>query len=123
MDPDANQYTLRINDTLVGTVSYLETLEPRTTIWFEDNASSTNYLNAYYDDFLVMGVLPVIFGDFDGDGDVNFSDFAFLADYWMNEYCVESDWCMGTDLIKDGTVDWHDVTEFAEVWLAQIGDL
>ncbi len=58
VDPAARQYTIRINDTLVGTVTYQDTVEPSTTIWFEDNGGNTNYMNARYDEFLVAGGPP-----------------------------------------------------------------
>ena len=62
-------------------------------------------------------------GDFDGDTQVDFADFAFFADRWL-----ESDsrffWCRGADLTNDGNVDLSDLKEFAEKWLAEgIGSL
>jgi hypothetical protein len=56
-------------------------------------------------------------GDFDGDAQVDFADFAFFADRWLD---IDSSffWCRGADLTQDGKVDYHDLKEFAENWLA-----
>ncbi|MFH1717316.1 MAG: GLUG motif-containing protein [Planctomycetota bacterium] len=56
-------------------------------------------------------------GDFDGDAQVDSGDFAILADRWLD---IDSSffWCRGADLTQDGKVDYHDLKEFAENWLA-----
>jgi len=59
--------------------------------------------------------------DFDIDGDVDFADYAVLADQWMNENCAESNWCNGADLNKSGSVDLYDLAEFVDNWLAGVG--
>jgi hypothetical protein len=57
-------------------------------------------------------------GDFDGDDDVDFTDFAMLATRWLKTdsifYCGGG----GTDLTIDGDVDFYDLKPFAENWLA-----
>ncbi|OHB74497.1 MAG: hypothetical protein A2Z25_22185 [Planctomycetes bacterium RBG_16_55_9] len=61
--------------------------------------------------------------DFDGNTRVDFSDYAVLAEHWL-----QSDnpffWCRGADLNDDGKVDFIDLDEFAGNWLAEsIGGL
>ncbi len=54
--------------------------------------------------------------DFNGDAEVNFQDWAGLADNW-DEFCGTPDWCDGADLDRNGVVDMQDVAEFAGQWL------
>jgi hypothetical protein len=57
--------------------------------------------------------------DFNSDGRVDFLDHAILANHWMMmQDCAEHDWCKGADLDKNGSVDWYDLAEFVEYWLA-----
>jgi hypothetical protein len=55
--------------------------------------------------------------DIDKDGDVDFEDYALLANQWMTENCAEPDWCGGADLNKSGKVDFEDLDIFADLWL------
>jgi hypothetical protein len=62
-------------------------------------------------------------GDFDGDTQVDFADFAVFAERWL-----QSDsrffFCRGADLTGDDKVDFNDLEEFAGSWLAEsIGTL
>jgi len=59
-----------------------------------------------------------IIGDFDGDDDVDFTDFAMLAARWLGT--DNSFWCAGggTDLTNDGNVDFYDLKAFADNWLS-----
>jgi hypothetical protein len=50
------------------------------------------------------------------DEKVDFIDFVFLSDYWLQE-CSEPYWCEKTDINKDGTVDILDLVQFVEQWL------
>jgi hypothetical protein len=62
-------------------------------------------------------------GDFDGDTQVDFVDFAVFAERWLSN---DNDFffCRGADLTDDGKVDFHDLKEFAGYWLAEsIGTL
>ena len=119
--PDVRQYNIRINDTHIGAVTYQQTLDPSQTLWFEDNGSAANYLNASYDDFLVMGAAPVtpsqFPGDFDGDGDADLDDFAVLATHWIRQDCTEPSWCDDTDINKSGDVDIDELTQLTQNWL------
>ena len=56
-DPVERSYAVFINGTHVGTVDYQAGVVPSSQFWFEDNHSSSNYLNAHYDDFAVWGFL------------------------------------------------------------------
>ncbi len=54
-------------------------------------------------------------GDLDGDGRVNFADFASFAIYWRQTNCGE---CGGADLANDDEkVDLDDLRQFAANWL------
>lgn len=54
--------------------------------------------------------------DINGDGDINFEDFACLARYWLLP-CSAPGWCEGADHNASGLVDWQDVETFTESWL------
>jgi len=57
-------------------------------------------------------------GDLDGDGRVNFADFASFAIYWRQTNCGE---CGGADLANDdGKVDLDDLRQFAANWLSGV---
>ena len=51
------------------------------------------------------------------DGDVDFVDYAVFANHWMEQDCVEPNWCGGADFHKSGSVDLYDLAEFAKYWL------
>jgi len=57
-----------------------------------------------------------VIGDFDGDDDVDFADFAIFVAYWLET--DSSFWCGGTDLTSDNQVGLDDLREFTENWLA-----
>ena len=59
-----------------------------------------------------------VIGDFDGDDDVDFADFAIFAAYWLE--ADSSFWCGGTDLTSDNQVGLDDLREFTENWLAGV---
>ncbi|MFQ6048373.1 MAG: hypothetical protein ACE5K7_03305, partial [Phycisphaerae bacterium] len=113
VNPTAGQYTVRINNYTVGTVSYQQALEPSTTIWFEDNGGSSNYLNARYDDFLVVaGRQPPLAADFDHDGDVGLDDYAQLAGCLTGPGLQPTAPCQPCDLDNDGDIDLADFAIF-----------
>jgi len=56
-----------------------------------------------------------ILGDIEPDGDVDFVDFANFAEVWLESVC---DACNGADLTGDGRVNWDDMLEFTDNWLA-----
>jgi len=58
------------------------------------------------------------FADLDGDCGVDFIDFGLFAQHWLTEeQCTAPDWCDGTDLTQNGTVNIFDLKEFSERWL------
>ncbi len=61
-----------------------------------------------------------VLGDFDGDGDVDFVDFALMAAKWLKAdsalYCSEP----GCDITGEGTIDTKDLREFCENWLTGV---
>jgi hypothetical protein len=58
-------------------------------------------------------------GDFDGNCDVDFIDYAYFAKQWFKDDCGEPDWCGGADLpeTRNGTVDFADLYVFTQHWL------
>jgi len=54
--------------------------------------------------------------DFNRDAQVNFPDWATLANNWR-KLCSSPGWCAGMDLDHSGSVDIGDVAVFAEEWL------
>ena len=59
--------------------------------------------------------------DFDGDGIVDFIDFAIFGSNWQRTDCVEPINCAGTDLDTDSDVDYTDLNLFADFWLESTG--
>ena len=57
---------------------------------------------------------PVIEGDFDGDGFVDFVDFSWLAKLWLQPNC---NWCGGFDFDLDLDIDLIDLQLFGGLWL------
>ena len=60
--------------------------------------------------------------DLNGDGVVNFFDFAILAAHWL-DVCSEPDWCQGSDSDYSGRVDFVDLLNFVDDWLWCWADL
>jgi len=56
----------------------------------------------------------VIAGDMDYDRDVDLSDFAAFADYWLEPDCGV---CSGAELTHDGSVELDDLQAFVVNWL------
>jgi len=56
-------------------------------------------------------------GDINGDGDVDFTDFALFADYWSQTDCAQ---CGGADFTGDGQVDIDDLGRFTANWLSGV---
>ena len=54
--PSQLRYSVYVDGRLVGEVTYAPTLVPARRLVFEDNHSSSNYLNALYDEFSVSGM-------------------------------------------------------------------
>jgi hypothetical protein len=56
-------------------------------------------------------------GDFLCPDGVDFADFSFFAEHWLNTNCATNNNCDGTDLDLSGTVDWNDLMIFCQHWL------
>jgi hypothetical protein len=54
--------------------------------------------------------------DINGDGDINYSDFAVISANFREE-CFAPLWCAGADLNVNGWVDPNDVRIIGESWL------
>ena len=52
--------------------------------------------------------------DFNQDTKADFADFALLSLYWCRSDCSDPDWCAGTDLNTDGTVNHDDLIFFTD---------
>ena len=67
-------------------------------------------------------VWQFVIGDFDSDDNVDFRDFALLAASWLQP--DSSFWCgaAGTDLTNDGYIDYTDLKQFSDNWMAGVGD-
>ena len=55
-------------------------------------------------------------GNIDLDGDVDFEDYCFFAQFWQETDCGRCD-CNRADFTGDGKVDANDLREFVENWL------
>jgi pimeloyl-ACP methyl ester carboxylesterase len=64
----------------------------------------------------VLVQTSAIIGDFNGDGKVDFSDFAFLANQWQGEPSYPSA-DIAPPSYGDGVVDYLDLAEFTQHWL------
>lgn len=53
-------------------------------------------------------------GDRNCDCFVNLVDFAYIAENWLATNCGD---CNGTDIVRDGDIDFKDLMEFSENWL------
>jgi hypothetical protein len=52
---------------------------------------------------------------------VDFADYSFFAEHWMNTDCAGNNNCNGTDLDLSGTVDWNDLRILCLQWLEGVG--
>jgi N-acetylmuramoyl-L-alanine amidase len=58
--------------------------------------------------------------DFDDDCDVDLSDFALFANYWLDTECTTGEDCDRTNLDSLGLVDLADLQLFVEQWLSSV---
>jgi len=66
---------------------------------------------------LLWQILPADFVCPDG---VNFIDYSFFAERWLNTDCASNNNCDGADFDLSGTVDIADLEIFCNNWLAGI---
>ncbi|MFH1680775.1 MAG: T9SS type A sorting domain-containing protein [Candidatus Eisenbacteria bacterium] len=57
--PSTRQYTVTLAGTLLGTATYNASFTPTTELSFKDHGSSTDFMNSWYDDFLVTGCAQI----------------------------------------------------------------
>jgi hypothetical protein len=57
------------------------------------------------------------YGDFICPDGVNFADYSFFAERWLNTDCASNNNCDGADFDLSGTVDIADLVIFCEYWL------
>lgn len=60
---------------------------------------------------------PCCMGDFDGDNDTDFQDFADFASHWSEDNCIAPDWCGGADIDTSGRIDMNDLAILLGCWL------
>jgi hypothetical protein len=56
-------------------------------------------------------------GDFVCPDGVDFADYSFFAERWLNTDCASNNNCDGADFDLSGTVDIADLVIFCEYWL------
>ncbi|MGD1043503.1 MAG: GLUG motif-containing protein [Sedimentisphaerales bacterium] len=59
----------------------------------------------------------IVPGDFVCPDGVNFVDYSFFAERWLNTNCASNNNCDGADFDLSGTVDIADLVIFCEYWL------
>ncbi|MHC4748589.1 MAG: leucine-rich repeat domain-containing protein [Planctomycetota bacterium] len=90
---------------------------------YGDNDAQLTALLGLYDLGLPMSIVWTATADKCGgadlneSGNVNFTDFAILAQYWLDSNCNQSEWCAGADFNKNTEVDFVDLTIMVEYWL------
>ena len=67
----------------------------------------------------------LLVGDIDRDDDVDLSDLDIFHLHWLDTDCGqwandETDWCYGTDINHDGSVDFYDFARLALNWLITV---
>ena len=95
--------------------------------WFviDYNATDIGECNVGFYDHRVNWDEPVYYlrfshvrtRNFNNDTIVDFHDYTILASYWQETDCNAPDWCDGTDLDTDGSVDANDLMLFCQYWL------
>ena len=95
--------------------------------WFviDYNATDIGNCNVGFYDHRISWDEPVYYlcffnvrtRDFSNDTIVDFHDYTILASYWQETDCNAPDWCGGTDLDTDGSVDANDLMLFCQYWL------
>jgi hypothetical protein len=103
--------------------------EPNEGDWFifDYSAKDIGNCNVAFYDYDVSVTEPVYIltfnhvrtRDFDQDTEVDFRDYAILASHWQETDCnaPNSNWCEGTDLDINGSIDVNDLMLFCEYWL------
>jgi len=106
--PDPNQTELSPCVDAGSTYAYLLDLYRHTTR--TDRVIDAGIADMGYHHLLTTDLV----GDFDFNYMVNMSDLALFLLHWLDEDCGPPDWCHGTDLNRDGIVNFVDYTTFVE---------
>jgi hypothetical protein len=85
------------------------------------NVGFYDYNNSLVVPLYNMTITHILTPDFNGNGIVDFNDFAALGSNWRRMDCSSPGYCSGTDLNKDGVVDFIDLKAFAYFWLKSPG--
>jgi len=107
--PSASEYIISVTKT-----GYLFTDQRVTTGTSSDGENVSG--NKWKIDF--VGTVAAIAGDFDGDSDIDVSDFAVLASAWLTKP-GDTQWNSNCDINRpaDGAIDMLDLAVFANNWL------
>ena len=105
------------------TTAQMKTLSTFTSAGWDFTNETANDINDYWR-MCVNGVnyphlnWESIAGDLACPDGVNFVDFAYFADRWLESDCTSSNnFCGGADMDSSGTVDMQDIDIFAANWL------
>jgi len=81
------------------------------------NVGFWDYEIDWFDPIYYLSFSHVRTRDFIKDTIVNFIDFTAIASYWQETGCNDPNWCEGTDLDTNGSVDANDLALFVDYWL------
>ncbi|MBN1787994.1 MAG: hypothetical protein JW806_06325 [Sedimentisphaerales bacterium] len=81
------------------------------------NVGFYDYSVSWYEPVYDVNFTQVKSRDFNNDGKVDFQDYLILASNWIRDDCIDPNWCDGTDLNQDGSIDCTDLGDFIEFWL------
>jgi hypothetical protein len=122
---DGNGVTVYVNDPLNGTISFGNgsscplTAQPMVFKAGKNNSAygfgAYTYVRTSNTELDASGI-TMLFDSVGPDG-VNFVDYSFFAERWLNTDCASKDNCDGTDFDFSGTVDLADLEIFCNYWL------
>jgi hypothetical protein len=79
--------------------------------------SPGNGLADYFIESDISRYASCLSGDYDRDGDVDWLDMSFFAEYWLYDDCSLIDgYCDGCDHSRDGSVNFDDFTRLVDGW-------
>jgi hypothetical protein len=99
----ADQYRWRIADC----IPFSRSIEVNVECRYGNNGSRWTSVAFWYQ-------LPFPLEDLNDDRNVDMTDFALFAQWWLESNCGE---CGGADLTGDGQVGWEDLRELTNSWL------
>jgi len=88
-----------------------------------DNMAGLSAGAGLADDFLETNLTSYdMCVDYNSDDKVTITDFAGLAEHWMEIDCSTSTWCSGADLDRDDQVAVSDIAWLIDYWLEEFTD-